>query len=99
MFSTDELFCGESAADVFAIRLSSSPAIPLNYHEFFFVLNGMSQIHGGHPGATVQEKQNRERRVVSANENVLIYVTDADAFQRRDTVRFVDVRSTSGGEP
>jgi hypothetical protein len=36
-----------------------------------------------------QEEQNREQRIVSANENVLIYITYADAFQRRDTVRSV----------
>ena len=97
----DKLFRGECAADVFAIGLAGSTAIPLDYHEFFFkfTLKGVSQIHGGHPGTTVQEEQNRERRIVSTNENVLIYVTDADAFQRRDTVRPVDGGSASGGEP
>ena len=59
----------------------------------------MSQIHGGHPGTTVQEENNRERRIVSTNENVLIYATEADAFERRDTVRFVDGGSASGREP
>ncbi len=40
----DKLFRGERAADVFALRLASTPAIPLNYHEFFFefTLEGMS---------------------------------------------------------
>jgi len=47
----------------------------------------------------MKEEQNRERRIVSTNENVLIYTTDADAFQRRNTVRLVDGGSPSGSEP
>ena len=75
----DKLFCSECATDVFAIRLSGSTAIPLDYDEFLFefMLKGVSKIHGGHSGTTVQEKQNWERRVVPANENELIHVTDA----------------------
>ena len=57
-------------------------AVPLHYHVFLFkfTLKGVGQIHGGHPGTTVQEEQNRERNVIPTNENVLIYTTDADAF-------------------
>src|SRR5271157_5198350 len=72
----DKLFRGKRAADVFAIGLAGTPAIPLDYHEFFFefTLKGVGQIHGGHPGTTVQEQQNRKRRIFSTNENALSYI-------------------------
>ena len=40
----DKLFRGECAADVFAVGLAGSSAIPLDYHEFFFkfMLKGVS---------------------------------------------------------
>src|SRR5258708_17610021 len=93
-----KLFRGECAVDVFAIRLAGSTAIPLDYHEFFFefTLRGVSQIHGGHPGATVQKKQDRKRSVVPANQDGFIYTTHPDPFHRPDTVRPVDGGSASG---
>ena len=48
---------------------TTMPSLPAEFL-FEFTLKGVSQIHGGHPGTTVQEKQNRERRVVLVSSTV-----------------------------
>lgn len=97
----DKLLGCEPVADVFAIGLTSTSAIPLDYDKFLFQLplKGVSQIHGGHSGTTMQEEQNWQRSIVSTNENVLIHIADVDSLKRRDTVGFPNRGSASGSEP
>src|ERR1700683_2005754 len=97
----DKLFRRECAVDVLAIGFACSPAVPLDDHKFLFklVLKCVSQIHGRHPWTAVKEEQDWERRIVTADENVLIYTPDADAFQRSNTVRPGDGGSASRSEP
>jgi hypothetical protein len=74
--------------DVRMEGLSGSEAVPLHYDEapLELALEGVRQVHRGHPGPTMQKQQNGVAAVGAADEDPLAELAELDGFERGNSV-------------